>query len=70
VVGIVSFILRDSQGISFALPMDRAIIRFGEHLTMKRSPQRGGGNGAGTPSAKVREMPSGPVAAGHDGSPR
>jgi S1-C subfamily serine protease len=35
VVGIVSFILRDSQGISFALPIDRAIARFGEHLTSK-----------------------------------
>lgn len=35
VVGIVSFILRDSQGISFALPIDRAVARFGEHLTAK-----------------------------------
>jgi S1-C subfamily serine protease len=34
VVGIVSFILRDSQGISFALPIDRAVARFGEHLSM------------------------------------
>lgn len=33
VVGIVSFILRDSQGISFALPIDRAVARFGEHLS-------------------------------------
>jgi S1-C subfamily serine protease len=32
VVGVVSFILRDSQGISFALPIDRAVARFGEHL--------------------------------------
>jgi S1-C subfamily serine protease len=32
VVGVVSFILRDSQGISFALPIDRAVTRFGEHL--------------------------------------
>ena len=38
VVGIVSFILRDSQGISFALPIDRAVARFGEHLTVE--PQR------------------------------
>lgn len=36
VVGIVSFILRDSQGISFALPIDRAVARFGEHLTFGR----------------------------------
>jgi len=35
VVGIVSFILRDSQGISFALPIDRAVARFGEHLTVE-----------------------------------
>jgi S1-C subfamily serine protease len=34
VVGIVSFILRDSQGISFALPIDRAVARFSEHLTI------------------------------------
>jgi S1-C subfamily serine protease len=34
VVGVVSFILRDSQGISFALPIDRAVARFGEHLTV------------------------------------
>ncbi len=32
VVGIVSFILRDSQGISFALPIDRAVTRFAKHL--------------------------------------
>lgn len=32
VVGIVSFILRDSQGISFALPIDRALTRFAKHL--------------------------------------
>jgi S1-C subfamily serine protease len=38
VVGIVSFILRDSQGISFALPIDRAVTRFGEHLTVDIPP--------------------------------
>jgi serine protease Do len=32
VVGIVSFILRDSQGLSFALPIDRAITRFSSFL--------------------------------------
>jgi serine protease Do len=32
VIGVVSFILRDSQGISFALPIDRAIKRFAKHL--------------------------------------
>ena len=32
VVGVVSFILRDSQGISFALPIERAVTRFAKHL--------------------------------------
>jgi len=32
VVGIVSFILKDSQGLSFALPIDRAISRFARYL--------------------------------------
>jgi S1-C subfamily serine protease len=32
VVGIVSFILKDSQGLSFALPIDRAISRFAKYL--------------------------------------
>lgn len=32
VVGIVSFILKDSQGISFALPIDRAVARFAKSL--------------------------------------
>src|SRR5688572_29323223 len=41
VVGIVSFILRDSQGISFALPIDRAVARFGDHLRAADAPRRG-----------------------------
>jgi S1-C subfamily serine protease len=40
-IGIVSFILRDSQGISFALPIDRAVARFGEHLTVGHAPAHG-----------------------------
>jgi S1-C subfamily serine protease len=32
VVGVVSFILKDSQGLSFALPIDRAISRFAKYL--------------------------------------
>lgn len=32
VIGLISFILRDSQGISFALPIDRALQRFAKHL--------------------------------------
>jgi S1-C subfamily serine protease len=42
VVGVVSFILRDSQGISFALPIDRAVARFGEHLTVEVPPAPAG----------------------------
>lgn len=38
VVGIVSFILRESQGLSFALPIDRAVKRFAAHLTPSSSP--------------------------------
>jgi len=37
VVGIVSFILRDSQGLSFALPIDRAITRFSSYLAPHRT---------------------------------
>jgi S1-C subfamily serine protease len=33
VVGIVSFILKESQGLSFALPIDRALERFAAHLS-------------------------------------
>jgi S1-C subfamily serine protease len=39
-IGIVSFILRDSQGISFALPIDRALTRFAKHLQAKSSRNR------------------------------
>ena len=68
VVGIVSFILRDSQGISFALPMDRAVVRFGEHLTMKRAAHRSGAVGVpSAPAAKAREVPG---ASGRESSPR
>jgi S1-C subfamily serine protease len=59
VVGIVSFILRDSQGISFALPIDRAVTRFGEHLT--RGPGRGRGATAASSaltSAGAAEAPA------------
>jgi len=31
-VGVVSFILSDSQGLSFALPIDRAVSRFAKYL--------------------------------------
>jgi S1-C subfamily serine protease len=33
VIGVVSFILRDSQGISFSLPIDRALERFEKYLS-------------------------------------
>jgi serine protease Do len=39
-IGIVSFILRDSQGISFALPIDRAVARFAKQLQAKSSRNR------------------------------
>ncbi|HKO93117.1 MAG TPA: trypsin-like peptidase domain-containing protein, partial [Polyangiaceae bacterium] len=32
VIGVVSFILKDSQGLSFALPIDRAVSRFAKYL--------------------------------------
>ena len=32
VVGVVSFIFKDSQGLSFALPIDRAVSRFAKYL--------------------------------------
>jgi S1-C subfamily serine protease len=53
VVGIVSFILRDSQGISFALPIDRAVARFGEHLTLgpRAAASRTAAPGAAAPKA-------------------
>jgi len=51
VVGVVSFILRDSQGISFALPIDRAVARFGEHLTVGQAPARGAGLPSGHSSS-------------------
>lgn len=57
VVGIVSFILRDSQGISFALPIDRAVARFGDHLRAADAPRRA------TPPAAVAERAAEPEAA-------
>lgn len=60
VVGIVSFILRDSQGLSFALPIDRATTRFASYLA---HPAQGRPSKAGvlevSGSAKAaRELPS------------
>jgi len=37
-VGIVSFILRDSQGISFALPIERALARFAKYFDPQNAP--------------------------------
>jgi S1-C subfamily serine protease len=54
VVGVVSFILRDSQGISFALPIDRAVARFGEHLTVRSSPPAGA---AASPARSKKTSP-------------
>jgi S1-C subfamily serine protease len=62
VVGIVSFILRDSQGISFALPIDRAVARFGEHLTVgparAHATAASGVAGASGPRAQRVEAPA------------
>jgi S1-C subfamily serine protease len=55
VVGIVSFILRDSQGISFALPIDRAVARFGQHLTMNATLRR---KAVGPATAAASTIPS------------
>lgn len=49
-VGIVSFILRNSQGVSFAIPIDYALDRFGRHLrsphTVVAAEEAGRGAGA------------------------
>jgi len=47
VVGIVSFILRESQGLSFALPIERAIERFAPYLDAAKLAQ-----------SKLRELPA------------
>jgi S1-C subfamily serine protease len=54
VVGIVSFILRDSQGISFALPIDRAVARFGEHLSVGSPAAKAEGLRAVRPAAAAK----------------
>jgi S1-C subfamily serine protease len=36
VVGVMTFILRDSQGLAFAIPMDYAYERFADHLKADR----------------------------------
>jgi S1-C subfamily serine protease len=59
VVGVVSFILRDSQGISFALPIDRAVARFGELLTTSPVPTRSASNGAAPAGPAGTKVPSG-----------
>lgn len=53
VVGIVSFILKDSQGISFALPIDRALERFAKALE--------GETPVASPSAAPPEAPPAPA---------
>jgi S1-C subfamily serine protease len=57
VVGIVSFILRDSQGLSFALPIDRAVARFSSFLGAKAA-KAGAVEVSGASKAAVRELPS------------
>ncbi|MEO8177497.1 MAG: trypsin-like peptidase domain-containing protein [Deltaproteobacteria bacterium] len=53
VVGIVSFILRESQGLSFALPIDLAIKRFADQLTSSAAPAP-----ATVGQLRSRELPS------------
>jgi len=61
VVGIVSFILRDSQGLSFALPIDRAVTRFATYLA---HPGQGHVAKVGTLKAGVVEVSCTAKAAG------
>lgn len=61
VVGIVSFILRESQGLSFALPIERAITRFAAQLSSLPEPAAPQPPSARTPPVRelpVREPPS------------
>jgi serine protease Do len=60
-VGIISFILRDSQGISFALPIDRALARFAKYLAADASRPRAPGAAEPVPAAAEPV----PVAAQH-----
>jgi S1-C subfamily serine protease len=60
VVGIVSFILKDSQGISFALPIDRALARFAKALqgdTPVASPSATSPEPAPAPPERPRSAP-------------
>jgi serine protease Do len=64
VVGIVSFILRDSQGLSFALPIDRAVTRFASYLAhaahypAERRPSKAGVLEVTGTARAARELPS------------
>lgn len=57
VVGVVSFILKESQGLSFALPIDRALARFAPQLEAARQ-AREGAAAAGAGGSAESEPPS------------
>jgi S1-C subfamily serine protease len=53
VVGVVSFILKESQGLSFALPIDRALARFAPQLEAARhAAEQGSSAAAAAPRAE------------------
>ncbi|MEY4550555.1 MAG: hypothetical protein RL685_6750 [Pseudomonadota bacterium] len=56
VVGLVSFILKESQGLSFALPIDRALTRFAPQIEAARQAGATAKSGAG--DSPEREPPS------------
>jgi len=63
VVGIISFILRESQGLSFALPIERALERFAPYLEQASRTELKAANGGaalppGSAQAAPRELPA------------
>jgi S1-C subfamily serine protease len=58
VVGIVSFILRESQGLSFALPIDRAQARFAAYLGHSSDPTAAKASPASAGEPPARELPA------------
>lgn len=58
VVGVVSFILKESQGLSFALPIDRALARFAPQLEAARKAPEAAEQAARAGDPPKRESPS------------
>lgn len=61
VVGVVSFILKESQGLSFALPIDRALARFAPQLEAARKAPEAAAEQARAGDPPKREPPSSPA---------